>query len=276
MIWYLPLFLKFLDFSIFRLERALDKIIQVMKRNVQFSIFILLKCAFYQLPWKHCVTRFLDSLTPLEFRLLSAGELITTWIQVLERQLPRRVEASLPRGTGTGKGGLGLLGTHTSATRSAAAAAQGSVTLSAAAPLLRFLRASYMPSQGRDLTPPAASQGEWRCRFLATRADSNNTDGYLSRVGLSGHQNSVVIQWWLLDKHLYGFCCMMMKTRYFPTFFLLRFPDRCWRTVVRSDYGALKTGGRRAVGGGYTERGSGRINWRQNGIVRRIWKGTEF
>lgn len=71
-----------------------------MKRNVHFSIFILLKCAFYQLPWKHCVTHFLDSLTPPEFRLLSAGELITTWIQVLERQLPGKVEASLPRGTG--------------------------------------------------------------------------------------------------------------------------------------------------------------------------------
>lgn len=65
MVRYLPSFLKFLDSSIFRLEPALVKIIQVMKRNVHFSIFILLKCAFYQLPWKHCVTRFLDSLTPL-------------------------------------------------------------------------------------------------------------------------------------------------------------------------------------------------------------------
>lgn len=92
----MPFFRQFLDFSIFRPAPALDKIIQVMKRNVQFSVFILLKCAFYQLPWKHCVTRFLDSLTPLEFRLLSAGELITTWIQVLERQLPGKGEASLP------------------------------------------------------------------------------------------------------------------------------------------------------------------------------------
>lgn len=65
----MPLFLTFLDFSIYRLEPALDQIIQVMKRNVQFSIFTLLKCAFSQLPWKHGVTGFLDSLTPLEFRL---------------------------------------------------------------------------------------------------------------------------------------------------------------------------------------------------------------
>lgn len=68
----------------------------------------------------------------------------------------------------------------------------------------------------------------------------------------------------------------MMKTRYFPSFFLLILPDHCGRAGARLDSGALKTGGRRAVGGGYPERLSEKINWRQNAIVRRVWKGTKF
>lgn len=54
------------------------------------------------------------------------------------------------------------------------------------------------------------------------------------------------------------------------------FPDHCLSTVVRLDYGALKTGGRRAVGGGSAESVSERINRRPNAIVRRIWKGTKL
>lgn len=66
---------------------------------------------------------------------MRASELITTWIRVLERQFPGKVESSLPWGLGLG-GGLALFCVHTLATRSAPALSQDNVTLSAAVPHL--------------------------------------------------------------------------------------------------------------------------------------------
>lgn len=174
----LPLFLIFLDFSIFRLELALGKIIQVMKKNIEFSIFIL-KCAFHQLPWKHCVTRFLDRLTPLASGCESSWAHYTTWIQVLGRQLPGEVEARPPP-PGAYDGSFSFIphayfryfSYKVSASRS-----PGQCHIIRNYTASWGFCASYALSHGRDLSLPAVNQREQCCKFIATHADSNNTDG---------------------------------------------------------------------------------------------------
>lgn len=170
---------KFLAFSIFRPEPALDKIShkeeECMVQYVEYP-----ECASYQLPCKHGVTHFLGSLMLLEFRL---------WEPVSSSQLgPESQKASsqgkwrLASHGGWAPGHEAKFHKHTSAVWSAPASAWDPVTESTAGPHLEVsVCVLHIFARWRR---PAVSQREWCCQFLATHADSDNTDGYLSGVGL--------------------------------------------------------------------------------------------
>lgn len=149
------------------------------KRHVQFSMLSALKCASYQLPCKHGLG-YSHASPLLEFWL---------WELVSSSQLGPESWKASSRGkwrlASHGGWTLGLeamFHMHTLAMWSALASAQNHVTESAAVPHLEAsLCVLHIFTRWRR---PAVSQREWCCQFLAKHADSDNTDGYLSGVGL--------------------------------------------------------------------------------------------